>query len=326
MSTTFSSCFTAARKENVSLPAIGAGTFPAPDAGYSSASADALSRLVAHLENDASLVEPQRIRERLNALDRLDGYLPGNPQASGGTAPIASELFLRALAVRSRLDCINTAFYEEIRRQIQGDLRPCALLRSLMKEDRNSPCRNLGYDYVDEVISGVLQFVEPQESPSSRDPERLFYQPTPARHIFHLIDLLALGSSDVFVDLGSGLGHVPLMVSVCTEARSLGIEIERAYDACARECAQRLNLSRVTFIQRDVLEADLSLGTVFYLYTPFMGSVLRAVLDRLRHEASTRPIRICSHGPCTPVIAAEPWLTATNTPDADSITVFHPRR
>jgi len=326
MSTIFSSCFTAARRESVPLPALGASTFPATDAGYSSASADALSRLVAHLENDASLVEPQRVRERLNALDRLDGYLPGNLQASGGTAPIAPELLLRALAVRSRLDWINTAFYEEIRRQIQLRLGPCSLLRSLIEEDLSAPCHGLGYDCVDEVISGVFQFEEPQDDSSSRDPERLFYQPTPARHIFRLIELTALDASDIFVDLGSGLGHVPMLVSICTEARSLGIEIERAYDACARECAQRLNLPRATFLQGDALGADLSMGTVFYLYTPFMGSVLRAVLDRLRNEASTRPIRICSHGPCTPVVAAEPWLTATNTPDADSITVFRSRR
>ncbi len=255
-------------KENVSLPAIGASTFPAPDAGYSPASADALSRLVAHLENDASLVEPQRVRERLNALDRLDGYLPGNLQASGGTAPIAPELLLRALAVRSRLDWINTAFYEEIRRQIQLRLGPCSLLRSLIEEDLSAPCHGLGYDCVDEVISGVFQFEEPQGDSSSRDPERLFYQPTPARHIFRLIELTALDASDIFVDLGSGLGHVPMLVSICTEARSFGIEIERAYDACARECAQRLHLDRATFLQGDVLEVDLSLGTVFYLTRP----------------------------------------------------------
>lgn len=326
MSTVFSSCFTAAREENVSLLAFEAGTHPATDVRYSSASTGALSRLVAHLENDALLVEPQRVRERLNALDRLDGYLPSTLQTSGGAVPSVPELFLRALAIRSRLDSINTEFYEEIRGQIQRGLGPCALLQSLIEEDLSAPCHGPGYDYVDEVISGVFQFEEPQGDSSSRDPERLFYQPTPARHIFRLIELTGLDASDIFVDLGSGLGHVPMIVSICTEARSFGIEIEQAYVACARECAQGLSLRRVTFLQGDVLGADLSLGTVFYLYTPFMGSVLRAVLDRLRHEASTRPIRICSHGPCTPVVAAEPWLTATNTPDVDSITVFRSRR
>jgi hypothetical protein len=322
MSTMLDSRFTAPRHENVSHPAFEAGPYPATDAVYSRASTDALSSFVAHLENDDRLVEPERVRERLNALDLLDAYLPGTLQAPGGVVPIVPDLFLRALAIRSRLDSINADFYEEIRRQIQQGLRPCSWLPSLIKEDLNAPCHGLGYDYVDEVISGVFQFEEPQDETSSRDPERLFYQPTPGRHIFRLIDLTGLDASDIFVDLGSGLGHVPMIVSICTEARSFGIEIERAYVASARECAQRLNLDRVTFMQGDALEADLSRGTVFYLYTPFMGSVLRTVLDRLRHEAWTRPIRICSHGPCTPIIVVEPWLTATNTPDADSITVF----
>lgn len=314
------SLFTLTRHESVSHPAFEASSCPV---GYSPASADALRSFVAHLEKDASLVEPERVRERLDALDRLDAYLPSMPQAPGGAVP---ELLLRAQAIRDRLDAVNVHFYEEVRHRIRHGLRPCALLRSLMNEDLNAGCSSLGYDHIDEVLSGVFQFEEPQGDSSSRDPERLFYQPTAARHIFRLMDLAALTASDNFVDLGSGLGHVPMLVSICTGARSFGIEVERAYVECARECAQRLNLDRVTLLQGDALEADLSLGTVFYLYTPFMGSVLKAVLNRLRDEASTRPIRICSHGPCTPVIAAEPWLAATNTPDADSITVFCSRR
>jgi hypothetical protein len=39
------------------------------------------------------------------------------------------------------------------------------------------------------------------------------YQPTPVRHILHLIAAAMVAEDDVFVDLGSGLGHVPLLVS-----------------------------------------------------------------------------------------------------------------
>ena len=42
---------------------------------------------------------------------------------------------------------------------------------------------------------------------------------------------------------------------------------------------ERLKLERVTFIQQDARAADFSGGTVFYLYTPFTGSILRSVLD-----------------------------------------------
>jgi hypothetical protein len=71
-------------------------------------------------------------------------------------------------------------------------------------------------------------------------------------------------------------------------------------------------------------EADLSSGTVFYLYTPFLGSIL-AVLDRVRREAASLAIRICSYGPIAPVIAQEQWLQAASAPQTDRITLFRSR-
>jgi hypothetical protein len=82
----------------------------------------------------------------------------------------------------------------------------------------------------------------------------------------------------------------------------------------------------VTFAQQDARTADLAAGTVFYLYTPFLGTILRAVLDALRREAASRPIRICTFGPCTPIIAREPWLLeTTGTLAEDRIAVFRTR-
>jgi hypothetical protein len=189
-------------------------------------------------------------------------------------------------------------------------------------EDVAGPANGMGYDYLDELISGVLQFEEPHTGPGQRESEMVSYQPTPARHIFNLIGLAALTASDVFVDLGSGLGHVPLLVSICSCARSIGIELEATYIECARQCAQRLNMNKVAFIQQDARAADLSAGTVFYLYTPFTGSILSGVLSRLRREAATRPIRICTYGPCTSVIAEESWLEKTAAPVAHRVALF----
>ncbi len=76
------------------------------------------------------------------------------------------------------------------------------------------------------------------------------------------------------------------------------------------------------FLREDARNADLSTGTVCYLYTPFMGSILSAVLKRLKYEAANRPIQICSYGPCTAVVAEESWLAATTLPDPNSIAVF----
>jgi hypothetical protein len=303
---------------------------------------DELQHLVEHLENDSSLIEPNQLRRRLDALDRLDAYFPNSAESVAGTEAIATELHRRAKVICARLEAVNCELYETIRCEIRRGIRPDTLLRWVnasrlhaspeIEEVPGTPSGmhyDYGYDYLDELISGVFQFEEPKDGFIERDSDMVFYQPTPARHIFYMIALTALTASDVLVDLGSGLGHVPLLVSMCTGASSVGIEVEATYVERARQCAQRLNLNRVAFIQQDVRAADLSgvlsWGTVFYLYTPFTGSTLRGVLDLLRREAATRRIRICTYGPCTSVIAEEPWLAATGVPATDRIAVLSSR-
>ena len=134
----------------------------------------------------------------------------------------------------------------------------------------------------------------------------------------------ALSAADVLVDLGSGLGHVALLASMLTGVQGLGIEVEAAYVASAQECAQSLNLNRVRFIHEDARAADLSSGTVFYLYSPFTGSILADVLERLRKESTRRPIRICTLGPCTCTLAQEARLQANALPHPGQVTIFHP--
>jgi predicted RNA methylase len=148
------------------------------------------------------------------------------------------------------------------------------------------------------------------------------YQPTPVRHIFHLIAAAAVTEDDVFVDLGSGLGHVPLLMSMMTGAQSLGVEVQPAYVASARRCAQSLCLSRVQFAAQDARDADLSRGTIFYLYSPFKGSMLADVMSALRRESLHRSIRICTLGPCTHRVSSETWLKATALPETGRISIF----
>ncbi len=280
------------------------------------------------LEADSSLIEPEQLRERLEVLDALDAGF-----GDFDSAPFSNDrnerIYQRVKAIRTRIETINAELYQSIRSEIMHGAQCCALLRWIQgpanREDEETPAPGPAYDYRDEVLSGILQLREPSEANLRPAREMVFYQPTPVRHILHLIGASALSAADVFVDIGSGLGHVPLLVSMLAGVESLGIEVEAAYVASAQECAQRLRKSRVRFIHGDARTADLSVGTVFYLYSPFTGSILTDVLDRLRTESTVRPIRICTLGPCTSTVARESWLTATALPDPDHITVFQRR-
>jgi hypothetical protein len=278
--------------------------------------------LLDHLETDLTLLEPEHLRERLILLDDLDaafGDLDAAPKQTGGG------VLQRAKAIRTQLEATNAELYRGLRSAIlRGE--PCPLLpwlEALTQEENPAP--GPAFDHRDDLVSGVLQIREP--SPLSLQPEceMVFYQPTPVRHVLSMIKTSALSRKDVLVDLGSGLGHVSLLASLLTGAESLGIEVESAYVSSAQQCARGLHQSPVRFLNQDARTADLSRGTVFYLYTPFTGSILATVLERLRRESTTRPIRICTLGPCTSSVAEASWLQPATTPDPGQITLFHPR-
>ncbi len=271
--------------------------------------------LIEELEQDRSLDEPDRLRGRVEALERLEAYLLADSIDPG--------IHHRARALYARLEAANFELYKGIRGEIQRGAGRDVLLPWV--HDAAGLAQGEGYDYLDELVIGVLQFEEPGGI-VPLGAEMVFYQPTPARHIFDLISRTALTERDVLVDLGSGLGHVPLLASICTNARSIGIELEPAYIDCARQSAEGFNLNNVTFLEQDAREADLSVGTVFYLYTPFRGAILRAVLDSLRREAARRQIRVCTFGPCTPTVGEEQWLEGTGEVCKDRIAVFCSRK
>jgi AcrR family transcriptional regulator len=272
----------------------------------------ALQTFISELEQDPSLREPDRLRERSHVLDRLEAYgLDGLPHGARADATVEAGLRRRIDVLRAELEAIDGRLYQSIRLDIQrgaGARRLLEWVRATASDHTGTPADGESYDHLDGLISGVLQIDEPELQLAGLSAEMVFYQPTPARHIFDMIARTALDERDVLIDLGSGLGQVPMMAAICTGARCIGIEWEAAHVECAQRCARALNLDRVTFVQGDVRMADLSAGTVFYLYTPFEGAMLRDVLDMLRAEAATRAIRICTLGPCTATIARERWL------------------
>jgi hypothetical protein len=273
---------------------------------------------IEELEQDRSLDEPGQLRQRLDALDLLDACLPGEPSPNFDAGTVEAGIRRRASALRAQLEQANRKLYQTIRGEIQRGSTP----QTLLQWTPVHPDAGQAYDFLDELISGVLQLKEPDAASVHLGAEMVFYQPTPARHIFDLMRRAAFTEQDVLIDLGSGLGHVPLLVSICAGIRAVGVEIEPAYIASARKCANELNLGHVTFLPSDARQAGLSSGTVFYLYTPFTGTILRAVLERLRQEAASRAMRVCSFGPCTATIAQEPWLKALGPCETGRIAVF----
>lgn len=109
-----------------------------------------------------------------------------------------------------------------------------------------------------------------------------------------MIERAAIGSADVFVDLGSGVGRATALVHLLTGAAAIGIEIQPELVRTARELA-RPRSPRVSSIVGDAAElaGQVATGSVFFLYCPFGGDRLDRALAGLEAIARARPIRVC---------------------------------
>jgi SAM-dependent methyltransferase len=142
------------------------------------------------------------------------------------------------------------------------------------------------------------------------------YLPCPVDALLRVVEHARVRSSDVLVDIGSGVGRAAALVHLLTGASAIGLEIQPALVAASRDLAARLGLRRVAFVEGDAaaLTGRTASGSVFFLYCPFSGTRLEAVLDDLEPIARTREIRVgCVDLP----LPARPWLELASPPAGD---------
>ncbi len=228
--------------------------------------------------------------------------------------PAWQALAQRAGILQAQLTTINQQLFARLRLALQqGEYSPSALRLHLNHFTGYAGVRgqpHLGYDGLDLLLDGVFQPEPPPRATVELTAEMVHCEPTPARVVLELVDYAGLTSESIFYDLGSGLGQVAMLVNLLSGVRSKGVEVDPVLCGYARQCAIELGLSQVEFIQGDARTANYDDGTHFFLFTPFRGMVLQMVLARLQAIAQQRPLTICTYGPCTPVVAQQPWLRA----------------
>jgi hypothetical protein len=221
-----------------------------------------------------------------------------------------STLQRRAAQAIAQLEAADERFIARLRARLQRGLyTPAGLVRGLWQHAEREDAA-AGYAPLDVLLAGLLDAGElPDELP--RTPEMVAYQPAPGRVILALLD--EVRADDVFYDLGSGLGRVVIMVALLTGARARGIELQPSFCAYATRAAAAVTAHPLDFSACDARDAAFGDGTLFFLYTPFRGALLREVMGKLRAIAADKPIRVATFGPCTPEVAEQPWLTLRST-------------
>jgi len=254
------------------------------------------------IAGDASLYDPLNFAHRLKTIEYLDSHL--FDRIDSGRLQRDAETLKRQLR-----DCDDTLF-EKLRSEIRSGILRGARFRAWFDAlTATARHRVSGYDERDAFLSELLLDETIPDPQHALEPEMVAYQPTPARVLLALVDHAQVHRKDTFVDIGSGLGQVPMLVHLLTGAATVGIEREPAYCEYARRRVADLNLRPVDFRNEDARVAGYSDGTVFFLYTPVTGTMLNAVLERIHSQTHGRNIRLLTYGPCTEVAASLPWLT-----------------
>jgi hypothetical protein len=271
------------------------------------------------IEQQETLLVDTNFVARMEALDVLELRVLErieNVQYVHGYRQELARLYGRAERLWQRLESVNTRLFGQLRAQLVASHAPGQRLYQILETyvGRATPVLTqalLDADHLDIFVNGVLGIDGIPEETRRLQPGMIGYHPTPARVILALIEHARLGADDVFYDLGAGLGRVALLVGLLTAAQVKGVEFEPAYCAYAQQRATNLHLSRVTFLNVDARQAEYTDGTVFFLYTPFTGHLLQAVLARLHEEARTRPITLATYGACTRDVLQQHWVRPT---------------
>ncbi|HEY4176248.1 MAG TPA: methyltransferase domain-containing protein [Kofleriaceae bacterium] len=212
---------------------------------------------------------------------------------------------------------------EQLRRgELRGDeLR--ALIESVPFVDRDP--------FVDELLE-LPPMPEDVELPRGAVP----YLPCPVGDILTVIREAPIGQGDTFIDLGSGIGRVAILVNLLVGVRAHGMEIQPHLVELARGYAADLGLDRVSFECRDVREMpadrlhaereaglsdDQKMRFVLFLFAPFNGEMLASALEAIGEFARDRKVTVCAVSMELPDL---PWLV--RGPSASkTVSIFHSR-
>ena len=182
------------------------------------------------------------------------------------------------------METLRATAERERARIISGSLRGDALLELIL---------SVPYRHRDAWTDALLGLEAPPDDVPNLPRGSVPYLPCGVDEVLTMVRELPIRQSDELVDLGAGLGRVAILVHLLSGARAQGIEIQAPLVHLARARCVALKLAGLSFTHADASEVHLD-GSVFFLYSPFNGPTLQAVLHKLEAVARKRPVSICA--------------------------------
>lgn len=148
---------------------------------------------------------------------------------------------------------------------------------------------NFGKEFVDDMDFSERQNISFMD---------FVYEGTAYRVIRDIIHHLKPAADDVVYDIGSGYGRFALYGALTTEATFKGVEFIRPRHEKAVSIKEKFGIGNAEFINANVLDTDMSDGTIFYMFNPFYpqgNSTQYAVENKLRKIADQKPITVVTY-------------------------------
>lgn len=281
-----------------------------------------ISAILNAIEKDASLLDERAYSRRADAIDDLEYHILGNIENVKTDAETRAGLISRTEKAIATFNDIDEQLFIKLRLEIRSGECVGSAFKNMLEKyfsvmaigHQSTP----EYDNLDLFVNWLFPFNTIPQPAAIPEPEMISYQKTPARVVLEIVERCNFKNDDVFVDIGSGLGQVAMLVNLLAGIRTIGIEFDAAFCKYAQTCATWLNLNKVVFINSDARHADYSPGKVFFMFTPFRGVMLDDVLVRLRSTSAKFNIKLITYGPCTHEILKLDWLTLLHGDPADT--------
>ena len=114
-------------------------------------------------------------------------------------------------------------------------------------------------------------------------PKFIGWIPTPSEYIDPFFELAPVSSSDIVYDLGSGDGRLLFAALEKGAGKCIGIDIDPERVNVSREAAKNNGVDdKLTFIEADVMEQDLSEASVILCY--LLSSASAALRPKFENE------------------------------------------
>lgn len=153
----------------------------------------------------------------------------------------------------------------------------------------------------------------PQSNPLPRHNDSARYEVPDYFYMRKVLQVLSPGPEDVVFDLGCGLGRFLCLAARRNIRKCVGVELRAQFCEVAQENAVRLRGRHAPLEIRcgDAAAADLSGGTIYYMFNPFGPTTMRDVLANLHASISANPrtIKIAYYNSIhEELFQASPWL------------------